>query len=334
MNVLFVWLKFIVCSSVLIAAAYKLCKYGDAISSKTNLSRMFIGAIFLAIATSLPEFVTSVGAIISVGSVDLALGDVFGTIVVNLMIIGLIDFLQGKGPVMQKAKSANILYAGMTVILLSAIIFGVIARLQLADRFVIFNMGIESIVLIAIYLMALWLVFSYEKSNKQRKEVSAAKKEGLIRDFLGLFVHILLVVGAGIWLANIGNEIVEVMSWSGLLVGSIFLAVATSFPELIVSISALRVGSIDMAIGNILGSNLFDIMIVPLCDLFWVGKSLFAFMRPVHLIPISLGIIMTSIVIVGIIYRSKKSILRMGWDVIAMLVVFVIGYVVLWMVGG
>ncbi|MBU1062219.1 MAG: hypothetical protein KJ952_05860 [Candidatus Omnitrophica bacterium] len=334
MGVLIVWLKFFICSCVLIIASYKLCKYGDYISSRFNLSRLFIGAILLATATSLPEFVTSLGAIVSVGSIDLAVGDVLGTLVINLMIIVILDIIQGEGPIMYKARSTHILYAGMTVILLASIIFGFIARTQLKEGFMFFNMGIESIFIVVIYLISLWLVFSYEKKGPQEQSVkSPSQKKGLVVSVVGFLFYFLVVVIAGVWLANIGNQIVEVMDWSGALVGSIFLAIATSFPEMIVSISALRMGSINMAIGNILGSNLFDIMIIPLCDLFWVEKSLFASIAYIHLILISMAIIMTGIVIVSIIYRSRKAILKMGWDVVAMIAVFIIGYMFLWIMG-
>jgi len=334
MSALIVWFKFFVCSSLLIISGYKLCKYGDYISSRFNLSRLFIGAILLSTATSLPEFVTSLGAIVSVGSVDLAMGDVLGTLVINLMIIVILDIIQGEGPIMYKARTTHVLYAGMTVILLASMIFGFIARAQLKEKFMLFNMGIESIFIVGIYLMALWLVFSYEKKGPQEDNSQlVVNGNSLIANIVGFLFYFSVVVIAGVWLANIGNQIVEVMGWSGALVGSIFLALATSFPEMIVSISALRMGSVNMAIGNILGSNLFDIMIIPLCDLFWDGKSLFASIAHIHLILIAMSIIMTGIIIVSLIYRSRKAILKMGWDVLAMIGIFVIGYMFLWIMG-
>jgi len=302
--VITVWLKFFLCSSALIAAGYKLCQHGDSLARKTNLSRIFIGAIFLAAATSLPEFVTSIGALLSVASVDLALGDAFGTLVINLMIIAILELIHGRGHMMQHAKKGNILYAGMTVALLSIIALGFIVRTRIPQKFVFSNLGIESILIAAIYFTTLWFIFSYEKKRTRQQSVKASGKKDIAVDIFGLLFYIFAVGVAGMWLANIGNEIVEVMGWSDVLVGSIFLGVTTSFPELIVSVSALRVGSVNMAIGNILGSNFFDIMIIPICDLFWPNQSILAAASGIHLITISIAIIITSLVIAGILRPS------------------------------
>ena len=106
--------------------------------------------------------------------------------------------------------------------------------------------------------------------------------------------------------------------------GTSFLALSTSLPELIVAISALKF-SIDMAIGDILGSNFFDIMIIPLCDALLREKEFLGQISSQHLFTLMLSVILTAIVVVGLIYRSRKSFLKLGWDAIAMIATSIVG---------
>ncbi len=333
-QIFFVWLKFFICSALLVIGGYKLCKCCDIIADKTRLSHALLGVFFLALATSFPEVVTSIGSIVSVKSPDLAVGDVFGTIVINLMIIAILDYVQGKGPIMYHAKINHILYGGLTIVSLGVVALSFVVRSILGSGLTFFNVGVESFVVILIYAIGLFLIFSYEKkeiANETLQPNNSIKYQGVtLRGTIFKFLFYFgLVAIAGIWLANIGNEIVVAMNWNQTLVGTIFLAIATSFPELVVSISALGMGAIDLAIGNILGSNFFDVMIIPICDIFFTKGSLLSFISLSHLITILLAIIMTSIVIIGLIYRSQRSILKIGWDIVAMVAVFIIGYIIL-----
>ncbi len=143
------------------------------------------------------------------------------------------------------------------------------------------------------------------------------------RVWVKFFIAGLIVVISGFFLAKTGKAIVVKSGFSYTFVGIVFLATATSLPELIVSFSALRLGSIDMAIGNILGSNLFDTAIVPICDIFYTDNQIFKVISLEHVFTLSLCMVLSAIIITGLTYRSKKSFLKLGWDVIAMVAIFV-----------
>lgn len=144
-----------------------------------------------------------------------------------------------------------------------------------------------------------------------------------VAHFWGKFIISgLIVVICGLFLAKIGKEIVINSGMSETFVGLVFLAVVTSLPELIVSVSALKLGSVDMAVGNILGSNLFDTLIIPVTDLFYLKAQILSAISLSHVFTISLAIVFSAIVMAGLLYRSKKSFLKFGWDIIAMLIIF------------
>ncbi len=323
------WLKFLICSASILYIGYRLSYYGDVISEKTNLSRGLVGFVFLSLATTLPEMITSVSAITIVRSPDLAAGNIFGSIVINVMFIALLDLIQGKGSLLRTIKTTHILYGGLGIIAMAVAAFSIILRQELTGNLGLFNFGLDSFILIIIYAIGLKLIFG------QDKKINSVKKDSVnpssvysgirLRSAIILFsLCLIIMVFLGVWLASIGDEIVTSMNWSEALVGTIFLALATSLPELVVSISSLRFGP-DMAVGNILGANFLDIMIIPACDIFFRQGELLSYVSPEHTITIILGIILTGIVVIGLIYRSRRSFLRLGWDVMAMLVTFVVG---------
>jgi len=332
-----VWLKFALCASALIYAGYKLSYYGNIISEKTNLTKSLMGFFFLSLATSLPEFVTSGSSASVFHSADLALGDLFGTIIINLMIIALLDLIQGKGALMIKAKQSHILCIALTVILLTCVSFSVLLRKSLNSNLTVLGMGAESWLLIFIFLIGLKLIWGMErregKTSLASKQSSPLKESlSLRRSVVGFSLSFLAIVFLGIWLAAVASEIVEIMDWSETLVGTFLLGLVTSLPELIVSISALRF-NVDMAIGNILGSNFFDLMIIPLCDSLLGQSQIFSLVNSSHLFTLTLAVLMNSILIVGLIYRSSKSFLKMGWEIIAMTVTFAAGTYFLFSLG-
>jgi len=321
---LFSWIKFIICSVALIWCGYRASYLGDILCEKTGITRTIMGFTVLAIATSTPEFVTSAASVVVVKSPDFAAGDLFGSLVFNLGIIAILDLIEGEGPLMLKVHTKQILYAGWVVIFLSVAMFSMLLRIVTGVGMSFLGMGFESFILLALLGIALVSIFNLEKTHKQNASSQPAEKIYQHIAFKGSLVkfifYLVVIVGLGIWLSQIGKEIVKVMDWSEVLVGTFFLAVATSFPELIVSISALRF-DVDMAVGNILGSNFFDMMIIPLCDALFRGGAFLSFIQIENLFTMILAVILLNIVIVGLVSRSRRCFMKLGWDAIAMVLV-------------
>jgi cation:H+ antiporter len=115
-----------------------------------------------------------------------------------------------------------------------------------------------------------------------------------------------VIVGAGMWLGLIGEQIVDSTGLKASFVGTLFLAISTSAPEMAVSISAARLGALEMAVANVVGSNLFNIgVIVFLVDLFWGEGPIFQYVSSGHVLTALFALTMSSVVIIGIIFRPK-----------------------------
>jgi cation:H+ antiporter len=170
-------------------------------------------------------------------------------------------------------------------------------------------------------------MFRYERSHQlpplqnaslQYAEISAAKV------YVRFALAAIAVIGAGIWLSFVGDEIAGVTGWNTSFVGSLFLAITTSAPELVVSIAALRLGAIDMAIADILGSNMFNIAIIAPVDLAYSKGPILCSVSNSHLITAAIMMVMSLIVIVGLRFRQKrKTFVVISWHALALIGLYI-----------
>lgn len=309
---------------IIIIAGWRLSDYGQKISKKSAFPEGLFGVIFLAIITSLPEIFTSIGSVTVVNYPNMAASDALGSIFINLIIIVFLDIIQGKGGILSIASKKHVLTASLTIAVLGIVSISLLLRKIANINIGLFNIGLDSIVIIFIYIFCVKLLVNHG-TEEIAKETKASNGLGLL--WIKFIIAAILVIVSGFRLAELGGEIVTHTSLNDSFVGLVFLAMATSLPELIVSWSAVKRGSIDMAIGNILGSNFFDTAIIPITDIFYRSNQIMADLNISHIFTISLCMIMTAIIISGLIYRSKKSILKLGWDVFFMVIIIIISIV-------
>ncbi len=132
-----------------------------------------------------------------------------------------------------------------------------------------------------------------------------------------------MVVAAGTWLPFIGSDIATIMGWKTTFVGTLLIAFTTSVPELVVTVSALRLGAVDMAIGNLLGSNLFDILILAADDIAYRKGPLLSAVSPAHAITAFAAVIMSGIFIVAMLFQPETRLRgTIGWVSLSLLLVY------------
>ncbi|MCK5306247.1 MAG: hypothetical protein KAJ66_03865 [Candidatus Omnitrophica bacterium] len=325
-----VYLQFALFSGLIIFFGYKLSVYGRDISKQTFFSEALFGIIFLAVITSLPELIASISSAVMVDLPNMAASDVLGSILINLMIIGVLDFIQGKGGILSLSGRKHILTASITIGILAIISLSLLLREIAGVHLGFFNIGYESYLIIIIFIFSTRML--YQHGQEKNEEKSNGKKT-IGRLWLKFGISAAIVVISGLKIAECGAAIVENTPLSDNFVGLVFLAVVTSLPELIVSITALRLGSVNMAIGNILGSNFFDTLIIPLTDICYRKDQILSVIDLSHLFTLILCILFSAIIISGISYRSKKSFLKLGWDVIFMFIIFIVAVYFFYIIG-
>ncbi len=348
-----IWLilEFLLCASVIFFAGFKISLYGDEIGKRTGLGQIWIGIVILAMLTSLPELATNIGAVTIALQPDLALGNVLGSNVFNLVIIAILDILQKREHILAHVRIENILTAGFGILLMSI----VIAAIILVKVIGLFGEGLGyfcSFLIFSIYLAAVFLITKLgrktskitetERSGRQKTaktETNDVSKMSNFKIISIFFIFAVIVVLAGIWLVEIGDSLSSPFYLFNLrvdlgatFVGSLFLAFVTSLPEVAVTAGAVKIGAFDMAVCNILGSNILNMFIIPISDFFFRGGNIFLSVSPVHVLTAVLGIILTSLVIIGLIHRPKKVYFYMSWDTITIIVVFILGIFILFQV--
>jgi cation:H+ antiporter len=326
-------LGFLACAVAIGVAGTYLSRYGDVIARRTGLGGTWVGVVLLAVVTSLPELATGLSAVTVGDAPDIAVGDVFGACVFNLLYIVALDFLVRGESVYTRARQGHILSAGFGVILIGFAGFNVLLA-QTGPHWNLGHVGAYTPVIALMYVVAMRTVFRYETLNPAAAAEDAplrsapSLRQALVRYALAALV----VVGAGVALPFLGKALAVQMNWHESFVGTLFVAAITSLPEAAVTVAAVRIGALDMAIGNLLGSNLFNIFILALDDVFYVRGSLLSHVSPEHAVSALSAVMMTGVAIVGLLYRPRLRVFKtVGWVSIVLFVFYLLNAYILYL---
>jgi cation:H+ antiporter len=301
-------LGFAACAAVIIYSGTKLAKYGDKIADLTGWGKAWVGLILMASVTSLPELITGISSVAIVKAPDLAAGDIFGSCVFNLLILSVLD-AQIKKPLFSMVKSSHIVAAIFGIILLTVAGMAIFLSHEIPSVLWISSF---TFILFGIYLIAVWGIFKYEHAALIEAPLAetphvASRSADLKKAIGGYTLHALIVIGVAVFLPYFGEHIASHTGLGNSFFGTLFIAAATSLPELVVSLAALRMGSLDIAVGNLLGSNVFNMFILGIDDVFYREGSLFKDISPSHLLSVFITIIMTAVVGLGLLFKPKKK---------------------------
>lgn len=333
-----VWLEFVICAAIILFSGSTLSKYADMLADKTGMGRTWIGLILLATVTSLPELATGLSSVTVAAVPDIAVGNILGACVLNLMLIGLIDLFYRSHPILTQVDQGHILSAGFVVLLLSIVAWGVLFGTQ-ETMIWGFWIGPYTPLILGLYFVAVRMVFRFEKKRmasyvKAEAEASELKGIPIKIIYKSIAVNAGFIIGAGMWLSFIGGRLAEVTGWGTTFVGSLFVAISTTLPEITTTFAAVRLGAPDLAIANLFGSNLFNIFILAVDDLAYVRGPLLSHISLYHLFSAATALMMTGIGITGIIYRTqRKALLTLSWEGAALLLLYLLNAYLLFTFG-
>ncbi len=301
-------LGFAACAGVIIYSGTKLAKYGDKIADLTGWGKAWVGLILMASVTSLPELMTGISSVAIVNAPNLAAGDIFGSCVFNLLILSVLD-ARIKKPLFSIVKSSHLVAAIFGIILM--MVSGMAIFLAHETPSILWISSF-TFVLFGVYLISVWGIFKYEhmalvespSATVTQIPYNSAELKKVLSNYA---LHAFVVIGAAVFLSYFGEQIASHTGLSNSFFGTLFLAAATSLPELVVSLAALRIGALDMAVGNLLGSNVFNMLILGIDDVFFMEGSLFKAISSSHLLSVFITIIMTAVVGLGLLFKPKKK---------------------------
>jgi len=327
------WVIFLLSAAVIVYAGTKLSHYGDQIATLTGLGGLWIGVVLMAGATSLPEIFTDVSAAL-MNKPNLAAGDLFGSNMANMLILGIIDLMHRQKRVWEKAAFEHALSAALALFLTA-----------LAGFFVLFGSDVKhggvsygSMLLLLFYMFGMRLVFRQESTKwrqlEQEKVVGVQAAEGLAqsnkrgalrRAIIGFAVAALALLVAAPFLASSAGQIAEQSGISTTFIGTALLGIATSLPELVTAIAAVRLGAFDLAVGNLFGSNAFNMAAFFFVDIAYQGGPIFNAITDAHAMTAFWGILLMSAALMGIIYRVEKRYMLIEPDSFAIILGYCIG---------
>jgi len=344
-----------VASLLIVVAGSFLTRYGDRIATKTGLGHAWVGLVLLAFATSLPELVTCFGAVTIPRQPDLVFGDVLGSNAFNLLILVLLDLLCGRDSVLVRVGRRAMLSAalGLVMMLLVAaplVVVGLVGPLaQGAADWV----GLMSPLIFLAYLFAMRLIFRDERAalaDQVTEEaepkpagpsaVSSGPNGGIRHEAIAFAICAAVILGAGLWLSNSADRLAtypfhvagRTLTLGHTFIGVLLLAIVTSLPELVVTVSSFRLGAHAMALGNLLGSNIFNIAIVSVADVgnrLASGRTIFLgaekALKPIHALTALIPMLMTAVLMVGLVGRRRRRLLPVGWETGLMALIYLAG---------
>lgn len=333
-----IWVQFIICAAIIVWAASLLTKYGDVIAEKTGLGRAWIGAILIAGVTSLPELASGISAVVWLNVPNLAAGAVLGSCLFNLGLIAIMDLFDPPGPILAKAQDGHILSGGLGILLMGMVALAVLLSNQ-ANGIGLFGVSIVSMVILVIYVLGARLIAMLERKRaaevlEKEAEVGHYDEISAGKAYTVFIICAVIVIINGVWLSYIGDQLSETTGLSHSFVGNLFLAISTSLPEVAVSLAAIRLGAIDLAIGNVLGSNLFNITLLAIYDVVDGSSNFWASLNNANAFAAVIAMMMTGVVIVSIIYRASPRIpRRISWDGYALAGMYIGAVVILYWLG-
>lgn len=328
-----IWLQFVICASVILIAGTQLSRHGDVIADKTGLGRSWIGLVLLATVTSLPELITGVSAVTLNDLPDLAVSGTLGSCLFNMMVIAALDLFSKQRPVSYMVHQGHLLSAGFGIVLVGFAAIDILFSKYLPVLTWLHSIDPISIAYVPVYFLAMKLIFSYEKQRVQEfaGEVAEATetKQSLSRSITIFTLNSILIVVAACYLPGIAEQIGKSTGWGQSFIGSSFIAITTSLPEITVSVTAARMGAFDMAVANLLGSNLFNVLILAVIDFSYLKAPLLRSVSEINTLSALTAMIAMAIVVIGLTYRSEKKFLFGAGDAIAIFGVYVMANVLL-----
>ena len=322
-------LFFILGAGVLVFAGSALARGADEIATRTGWGGLFVGALLVAFATSLPEIVTGIGAV-SVGAPDLAVGSIVGSSMTNMALLAILDLAHTRQLLVRVAfEHARV--AAVAIGLTALAVLGMATPRGVAIGWI----GLDTVLIAVAYVVALaWIRRSPQLPSAIPVPIGAGPASAEPRDIRSAVRRAVLaalaILAAGPFVALAAKEIAAGSGLGETFVGVAFLAVATSLPELTVSLAALRIGAYDLAVGNIFGSNALNMAVLVIADLAYSEGPILHGAPASQLVAGAAAIGLMALALAALMQREETRIARLEPDAIVILAAYAGALLAVW----
>jgi cation:H+ antiporter len=324
---------FAIAAVVVWNAGTRIARYADAVAEKTGIGREVLGIILLGGVTSLPEMAVASTASLA-GHPALSINDLLGSAAINVVIIAVADAALGRDAITSVLASPSVLLQGVLGILLLALVAAATMSVDIA----FLGASLWSWLLVVGYAGSVWIIARSHSSQAWKpvdgRHVEASTASGEDQSLRGLVTKTVLagacVLVAGFFLAKTAEGISQQTGLGTSFVGAVLLAASTSLPEVSTVLGAVRLKRYEMAVADVFGTNLFNVTIIFVVDLLYDGPPVLREVGAFAGFGALLAIVVTALYLTGMIERRDRTLARMGYDSLMVLVVYFLGLVVLW----
>jgi cation:H+ antiporter len=320
---------FLACAAVIAVCGVMMTGRADRLADRTGLGEALVGALILGAATSLSGTVVSVTAALD-GRASLAFSNSIGGIAAQTAFLALADMTFRRANLEHAAAEATNLIQGVLLIALLALPLVALT----APEVTIWAMHPVSLAIPLVYLggMAvsrqvretpMWRPVETSDTRADTPEEEPETDTGSTLRLSLEFAGLMAIMGIAGWLiAQTGSALIDQVGLSASLVGALMTAVATSLPELVTTLAAVRRGALQLAVGGIIGGNMFDTLFLTLSDAAYRDGSLYHAATREDFFWIATGILMTTALLAGLITRERHGPARMGIDSLALILIY------------
>ena len=319
---------FILSALVICAGGVALTRRADLLADRTGLGEAVAGAVFLGVTTSLSGTVTSVTAAAQ-GAASLSIANALGGIAVQTAFLAVADITYRRANLEHAAAElTNLVLVTLLMLTLSIPLLA-----YSMPAYTVWALHPASPVLAIVYVAGLRLSEQirmapmWQPTETTETRFDMPEKEGpgapTTHRLAVEFALLMATVGAAGWvIAETGTALSSQTGLSQAVIGTLFTSVATSLPELVTTLAAVRRGALQLAVGGIIGGNTYDVLFLALSDAAYRDGSLYHAMEPRHVFLIALALAMSAVLLLGLLRREKSGAGNIGFESVLVLAIY------------
>lgn len=302
---------FLLLAFLTVILSIRLSYYGDKITKQTKVGAAFVGGLLIASITSLPEFVTSVSAVV-IDNAALSFGDIVGSNMFNVFILAVYNIYFFKKDVF---KNTSRKYIFECLILITDYIFIVLGANNIFINFVTF------------FLFCAYLIYMISVLKNKDEESNEEPDQKVNYVFIKFILTAVVMVFLSIMLTKEADKIAHMYpSFSSSSIGAMLLGITTSLPEVVTTFSLLKLGNFNMAASNMLGSNIFNFLVLAISDIFVKESHIYSYSDSYTMMYVIGGIVTTFLLVISLILKKNNKIVQILLSGLMILIYFSIWY--------
>ncbi|MDY6979338.1 MAG: sodium:calcium antiporter [Pseudomonadota bacterium] len=334
-SLLFSILIFLAAAVVIAIFGVRMTHVARQLAIRTRMGEALMGTIFIGASTSLSGIMTSVTTA-SYGYAELSVSNALGGIAAQMLFLAIADMFYRKANLEHAAASAeNLMMTAFLIILLSILLFATtvphisIYAIHPASPLLIIFYLFSIHILARTHQMPMWVPKNTRDTRHESTNKLSRRVPGVEKLWIQFAICAAMVAMAGWVLAQTGMQISQQTGLSQGVVGGVFTAISTSLPELVIAVAAVRMKSLTLAVGDIVGGNLFDTLFIAVSDFAYREGSIYAAISSTETTWLAITLIMSGILMVGLLHRERHGPGNIGWESVLLIIAYLVGLLAL-----